>query len=190
MVLLSTYDKGFKGSRPMKRLFILSAAVISLLGCGPEQSNLEKEKDQMNTLFRQNKAELDQFAGDYVGTWTNNNVSVKSVLRVRSFTKTVVSPNRIETIEIPTIVAFISNTPSSGAGEIETSMAFGDGAYDKDTQTLRFYGPGKVAISFQMLELQIKGSSLVGTYLNDRYAVPVRYTKSSAAILSDSTSEE
>lgn len=161
----------------MLRILIIFAFALILPACGPEQSNLQKEKDQMDVLFRQNKAELDQFAGDYVGTFVNKTDRVRSVLRVRSFSKAVVSPTRVETIEVPTIVAFVSN---SGGDLI--NFAFGEGTYDKSAGVLRFFGTGKASITFQLLELQIKGNRLVGIYYNDSLTAPVEYTRSSEAL--------
>jgi hypothetical protein len=146
--------------------------VLGLAACGPEDSNLDKETQEMDRLYQKNKETMDALAGDYTGTATDitgRNQKVK--LRLRSFSVFAPNPNRIELIEIPNLLGFMTYDSTDSV-----TMNFNQGNFDKRSQTLRLNGTGEAG-AFYFMELTVKGEMLNGEFLQRRLTSQVSLKK-------------
>lgn len=153
-------------------LSLFFAILLGAAACGPEDSNLDKESQELDRLYQKNKETMDALAGDYTGTATDiggRNQKVK--LRLRSFSIFSPNSNRIELIEIPNLLGFMTYDSTDSV-----TLNFNQGNYDKRTQTLRLNGVGESG-AFYFMELRVKGESLSGEFLQRRLTSQVSLKK-------------
>ena len=142
--------------------------------CGPEDSNLDRESQELDRLYQKNKETMDALAGDYTGTATDIAGRTQKVkLRLRSFSVFAPNSNRIELIEIPNLLGFMTYDSTDSV-----TLNFNQGNYDKRTQTLRLNGLGEFgAGAFYFMELRVKGQSLSGEFLQRRLTSQISLKK-------------
>lgn len=157
----------------MKHLFAMCAIFLCLAACGPEESNLDKETEQMDQLYQKTREVLSSLAGDYEGTMVNDEGrTVRVLMRLRSFSVFVPSTNRIELIEIPNLLGHLTYT-----GNARHTVTFTQGNYDTRTSTMKLFGTADTNGGLFFMQARYAEKKLVGELIRNHLVTPIELTK-------------
>lgn len=157
-------------------ILILSAVVLWVTSCGPEQSTRDKETEQLQENFARQKSIMDSLNGEYVGRLkgtdgTGADYQVRMVLI--TFVEMVPAPNRVDFTQIPNLIGNL--VPVNDAGN-PVSWDITKGYVDGSRNAMVLTG-SKNQVSF-FIDLNIVGNKLKGRLVSGRFNATIDLTRS------------
>ncbi len=144
------------------RSIIFIITLLSLTACGPEQTNRDAEKTELEIMAQQQKALLDRQQGYFEGTMTQ--LDGKTTFPVRLSLETFVTfapvPNRADLVAIPTMIGNLNAGNQSG----NLSWTFTQGTYFPAESSLKLLGRSDTNASAPVsyLILKFEGPKVTG----------------------------